>query len=95
MRSYCIAQGTISSILDIRDHGMDHDGRWYKKGNVYICMTGSLCCTAEIGTTLQINYTLIKKMCKKKIQHKFTGLKKNHRHCLQQFQILGKGPRMR
>jgi len=24
-------------------------------------MTGSLCWTAEIGTTLQINYTLIKK----------------------------------
>ena len=39
-------------------------------------MTGSLQCTAEIDRTLQINYTLIKKMCKKKIQHKFTGLKK-------------------
>ena len=27
-----------------------------KKQNVYIHMTGSLCCTAEIGTTLYINY---------------------------------------
>ena len=26
---------------------------------VYICMTGSLCCTAEIDKTLQISYTLI------------------------------------
>ena len=32
--------------------GIDHDGREYKKGNVYRCMTGSLGCTAEIGTTL-------------------------------------------
>ena len=26
---------------------------------MYVCMTGSLCCTAEIYTKLQINYTLI------------------------------------
>ena len=34
--------------------GIDHDGREYKKGVVcvYICMTGLLCCTAEIATTL-------------------------------------------
>ena len=31
---------------------IDHEGRQYKKGNAYKCMTGSLCCTAEIGTTL-------------------------------------------
>ena len=30
----------------------EHDGREYAKKNVYRCMTGSLCCTAEIGTTL-------------------------------------------
>ena len=32
--------------------GIDHDGREYKKGYVYIHMTGSICCTAEINTTL-------------------------------------------
>ena len=32
-----------------------------------MCVTGSLCCTAEIITTLSINYTLIKlKKCKEK-----------------------------
>ena len=35
----------------IQSLGRDHDGRYYKKKNVCICMTGSLCCTAEIGTT--------------------------------------------
>ena len=32
--------------------GIDHNGREYEKKNVYICMTGSLCSTAEIDTTL-------------------------------------------
>ena len=36
---------------------------WGKK-NVHICMTGSLCCAAEVSTTLYINYTLIKKFIK-------------------------------
>ena len=31
---------------------MEHDGRDYEKKNVYVCMTGSLCCTAEIDRTL-------------------------------------------
>ena len=31
------------------------------KKNVYICRTETLCCTAEINTTLYINYILIKK----------------------------------
>ena len=31
-----------------------------RKG-IYIYITGSLCCTAEIGTILQFNYTLIKR----------------------------------
>ena len=26
---------------------------------MYVCTPGSLCCTAEIGTALSINYTLI------------------------------------
>ena len=33
-----------------------------KKKNVYMCMTESLCCTAEINTTLYINYTSIKNL---------------------------------
>ena len=32
--------------------GIEHYGRQYKKKNVYLCMTGSICYTAEIGTTL-------------------------------------------
>ena len=28
------------------------NGKEYKKECIYICMTGSLCCTAEINTTL-------------------------------------------
>ena len=36
----------------VQSLGIDQDGRQYKKGNVYLCMTGSLCCTAEIDTTL-------------------------------------------
>ena len=31
---------------------IEHDGRWYERKKVDTCMTGSLCCTAEIGTTL-------------------------------------------
>ena len=32
-----------------------------KKKNAYMCIIESLCCTAEIGTTLQINSTSIEK----------------------------------
>ena len=31
---------------------MEYDGRNYEKKNVYICMTGSICCTAEFDRTL-------------------------------------------
>ena len=34
----------------IQSLGIEHDGGQYKKGNV--CMTGSLCCTAETERTL-------------------------------------------
>ena len=40
---------------------MEHDRRYYKKKNVYICMTGSLCCTAEMDRTLEINHNFLKK----------------------------------
>ena len=30
----------------------EHDGRLYEKNSIFVYMTGSLCCTAEIGTTL-------------------------------------------
>ena len=33
---------------------MEHDGRFFEKKNVYLCMTGSRCCTAEIDKTLSI-----------------------------------------
>ena len=32
--------------------GIDRDGREFKRGNGYEYMIGSLCCTAESGTTL-------------------------------------------
>ena len=36
---------------------INHNGEEYEKDYVYI--TASFCCTAEINTTLQINYTVI------------------------------------
>ena len=45
----------------VQSLGMEHDVRWYEKKNAYMCMTRSLCFTAEIDTTLKINYILIKK----------------------------------
>ena len=32
--------------------GINHNGKEYKKKNVYICITESPCCTVEINTTL-------------------------------------------
>ena len=43
--------------------GINHNGKEYKK-NVYICINESLCYTAEINTTVLINYTSIKKNVK-------------------------------
>ena len=31
----------------IQSLGIEHDGRQYEKKNIYVCMTGSLCCTAS------------------------------------------------
>ena len=36
----------------IQSPGIDHDGKEYKQKNVYVCITESLCCTVEFGTTL-------------------------------------------
>ena len=47
----------------IQSLGMVQDGGSCEKKNVHICITGSLCCTAEMGRTLQINY---KEKCKRK-----------------------------
>lgn len=44
---------------DIQRPGVGHNGNKRKK-DVYMCVTESLCCTAEINTTLKINYTSIK-----------------------------------
>ena len=41
----------FSTGNSIQSLAMEHDGRSYEK-NVYICMTGSLCRTAEIDRTL-------------------------------------------
>ena len=53
MRSYCTAQRTLSKLLG---ETVKEEGEC-----IYIHVTESLCCTAEIATTLQINYSLIKK----------------------------------
>ena len=50
----------------VQSLGVDHDGRQYEKKNVHICMTGSLCYTVGTGTTLKINYTLVKLKKKKR-----------------------------
>ena len=36
----------------IQSPGINHNGKEYKKKNVYMCITESLCCTVEISTTL-------------------------------------------
>ena len=36
----------------IRYPVINHNGKEYKKRNVYMCRTESLCCIVEIGTTL-------------------------------------------
>ena len=40
---------------------INHNGKEYEKEYIYVYTSESLCCTAEINTTLQINYTSIKK----------------------------------
>ena len=40
---------------------INQKGKEYKKGNVHTRITESLCWTAEIGTTMLINYTSKKK----------------------------------
>lgn len=58
-------------LLDSAGHqsqalGIERDGRQHEKKNVAIGTAGPLCCTAEIGTTWQINPTLMKTKVKKK-----------------------------
>ena len=36
--------------------GVEHGGRQYEKEKVHVCMTWSLCCAAEMDTTMSINY---------------------------------------
>ena len=36
----------------IQSLGIEHEGRYYRKGNLSICLSGSLFCTAELDTTL-------------------------------------------
>ena len=58
--------GTGNSMQSL---GIDHDGRQYEKKNV--CITGSVCGTAEPDPTLEINYTLIKKKIKNRKLKKY------------------------
>lgn len=50
MMPYHIAQGSISSLL-----GIEHEKKKKVKKNAHMCMTESLCGTAEIGTVLPKN----------------------------------------
>ena len=45
----------------IHSPGINHNGKECEKKNVYMCINESLCCEAEIGTALYINYTSVKK----------------------------------
>ena len=45
----------------IQSPGINHNGKEYLKKNVCMCITESLCCSAEIATALYINSTSIKK----------------------------------
>ena len=38
---------------------INHSGKEHEKECMYVCITESLCYTAEINTTLSINYTSI------------------------------------
>lgn len=51
---------TYNTGNDSQSLGIDLDGGSYKKWKVCACVTGSLGCAVEIGTTSQINCTLIK-----------------------------------
>ena len=48
------------------------------KKNVHVCINESICCIAEINTTLQINYTSVKKLHHEKNQlYTFGRLSRN------------------
>ena len=66
MKSYCIAQGNLSNLLDYNMMGNDIRKRERERERVCVC-GGSL--LAEIGTILEKNYTLItyKKQANKKL----------------------------
>ena len=54
----------------------DLNGKKIQRGDIYICTDDSLCCTAKTNTTLQSNYTSIKKTNKqmKEAQQRFPAL---------------------
>ena len=60
----CIAQTTLPVFCDNL-----YGKRFWVRMDMYVCVTGSLCCSAEMITTLQINYTSIK------LKKKFTKTK--------------------
>ena len=55
MRTYCVAQGTL-----LRPCGNLNGKEIQSRGNIGICITDPLCCTAETNTALQSDYTPIR-----------------------------------
>ena len=51
--------------------GLNHNGKENEK-NVCICTTESLCCPAEINTTLNVNYTWVKQKKEKTTLDEYT-----------------------
>ena len=49
---------TQGNVSNLQGQVMMENNIFLLKRNVYMCMTKSLCCTAEICTTLYINNTL-------------------------------------
>ena len=63
MRTYCIAQRTLLNALVVNEMGRKPK----KEGTICICIANTLGCIAEINTTLQRNYTVVKIIFKKKV----------------------------
>ena len=55
LRPYCAAQGTLlSAPADLNGEEIQN------RGDTCMCIAGSLCCTAEINTTLKSSCTPVK-----------------------------------
>ena len=51
--SFCCKTSYVSWLLPTQSLGINHNGKEYlKRMYIHMCLTESLCCTAETGTTL-------------------------------------------